>query len=434
MAGPIYADCVKDVSATPGTGTLTLAGTPPTGSQPFSIVGDGNTCYYRAATSDETQVEVGLGTYSSTGPTLARTTVEWSTNSNSHVNFTAPVTVELVASSAFFTASQANIGALPSSRTATTNTVIALSDVGNTIIVNASVGTSVEIPAQSSVTFPNNAYIDVLNIGTANTEIVSGAGIVKRYKAGTVLIPNSPASLFRVASDDWHICGELVGVSGLIWNNQNIDVTSAASTLTFSNVTVGSPQSNRKIIGVIAWSDPGGTAATLGSVTINGTSAALDANATTSFQSHGIAIFSAPDTGFGSLATVVANFNKPVVATFTSYTLYTNGTLQDTQSQASGIAQVTLSTTASTGDYVIGASWITNNTNVLTRLTMSQVASNVLDSSFTSAARVAGSTDPTFMCSRSINGATAGAVSVVSTSESLTVQIGCTALVRWNNA
>ena len=107
MAGPIYIDRVKDTSATTGTGTLTLAGSPPTGSQSFAAVGNGNTCYYMASTSNQAQVEVGLGTYSSTGPTLARNTVAYSTNSNAKVDFSAAITVELVAAAAFFTAAQA---------------------------------------------------------------------------------------------------------------------------------------------------------------------------------------------------------------------------------------------------------------------------------------------------------------------------------------
>lgn len=57
-----------------------------------------------AETADQSQVEVGLGTYSSTGPTLARNTVAYSTNGNAKVNFSAPLMVELVAAAAFFTA------------------------------------------------------------------------------------------------------------------------------------------------------------------------------------------------------------------------------------------------------------------------------------------------------------------------------------------
>lgn len=103
MAGPLYYDRVKDTTATTGTGTWTLANSPPTGSVAFSVVGNGNTCYYVAYSSDQSAWEVGLGTYSTTGPTLARTTILASSNAGSAVNFAAGPTIELVTPAAFFT-------------------------------------------------------------------------------------------------------------------------------------------------------------------------------------------------------------------------------------------------------------------------------------------------------------------------------------------
>jgi hypothetical protein len=69
----VLADRVQDTTTTTGTGTVTLSGTPPTGYQAFSIIGNGNTTYYTIAGGAEW--EVGIGTYSSTGPTLSRDTV-----------------------------------------------------------------------------------------------------------------------------------------------------------------------------------------------------------------------------------------------------------------------------------------------------------------------------------------------------------------------
>lgn len=82
----IWKDRVKETSTTTGTGTYTLAGAA-TGFQSFSAIGDGNTCYYCA--TDGTNWEVGLGTYTSAGTTLARTTVIASSNSGSAVNWAA---------------------------------------------------------------------------------------------------------------------------------------------------------------------------------------------------------------------------------------------------------------------------------------------------------------------------------------------------------
>ena len=69
----VLADRVRDTTTTAGTGTVTLSGTAPTGFQNFSVIGNGNTTYYTIAGGS--QWEVGIGTYSSTGPTLSRDTV-----------------------------------------------------------------------------------------------------------------------------------------------------------------------------------------------------------------------------------------------------------------------------------------------------------------------------------------------------------------------
>ena len=63
-----------------------------TGYQSLAGVGDTNTTYYGA--TDGTNWEVGIGTYSTTGPTLTRTTILSSSNSNAAVStFTSPLTV-----------------------------------------------------------------------------------------------------------------------------------------------------------------------------------------------------------------------------------------------------------------------------------------------------------------------------------------------------
>lgn len=71
MALALY-DRVQETTTTTGTGTITLAGAV-SGFQSFAVVGNGNTTYY-CITSNNAW-EVGLGTYTSAGTTLARTTV-----------------------------------------------------------------------------------------------------------------------------------------------------------------------------------------------------------------------------------------------------------------------------------------------------------------------------------------------------------------------
>jgi len=63
-----------------------------TGFQSFAVIGNGNTTYY-AATDATGNWEVGVGTYSTTGPILTRTTIIASSNSNTAVTFSGTVTV-----------------------------------------------------------------------------------------------------------------------------------------------------------------------------------------------------------------------------------------------------------------------------------------------------------------------------------------------------
>ena len=84
----VLADRVKETTTTTGTGTVTLLGAT-TGFQSFSVIGNTNTTYYTITAQTGTEWEVGIGTYSSSGTTLARTTVISSSNAGSLVNFSA---------------------------------------------------------------------------------------------------------------------------------------------------------------------------------------------------------------------------------------------------------------------------------------------------------------------------------------------------------
>ena len=82
----VVADRVKETTTTTGTGTYTLAGAA-TGFESFSAIGNGNTTYY--CCTDGTDFEVGIGTYTASGTTLARTTILQSSNSDAAVNWSA---------------------------------------------------------------------------------------------------------------------------------------------------------------------------------------------------------------------------------------------------------------------------------------------------------------------------------------------------------
>ena len=84
----VLADRVRDTTTTTGTGTVTLSGTAPTGYQTFATaIGNANTTYYTINAGF--QWEVGIGTYTTSGNTLTRTTVLSSSSAGSLVDFAA---------------------------------------------------------------------------------------------------------------------------------------------------------------------------------------------------------------------------------------------------------------------------------------------------------------------------------------------------------
>ena len=84
----IVNDRVRESTTVTGTGTATLLGAI-AGYQAFSVIGNGNTCYYTISDQLGANWEVGIGTYTLSGTTLARTTVLKSSNANALVSFTA---------------------------------------------------------------------------------------------------------------------------------------------------------------------------------------------------------------------------------------------------------------------------------------------------------------------------------------------------------
>ena len=105
----VVADRVQETTTTTGTGTYTLAGAKD-GFQSFAAVGNGNTTYY--ACTDGTDYEIGIGTYTASGTTLARTTIIESSNSDTAVNWGAGeknIFVTLPASKAIFEDASNNV-------------------------------------------------------------------------------------------------------------------------------------------------------------------------------------------------------------------------------------------------------------------------------------------------------------------------------------
>jgi hypothetical protein len=104
----VLADRVQQTGIANTTVSFTLSGSV-TGFQSFVVVGNTNTTYY-SATDPSGNWEVGLGTYSTTGPTLTRTTIISSSNSGSAVTFVGTVNVFVTYPSAQAVLSSNNAG------------------------------------------------------------------------------------------------------------------------------------------------------------------------------------------------------------------------------------------------------------------------------------------------------------------------------------
>jgi hypothetical protein len=87
----VLKDRVQETATANTTVSFTMLGAA-TGYQSFSSIGNTNTTFY-AATDVSGNWEAGIGTYSTSGPTLTRTTILSSSNAGSAVTFSGTVTV-----------------------------------------------------------------------------------------------------------------------------------------------------------------------------------------------------------------------------------------------------------------------------------------------------------------------------------------------------
>lgn len=83
-------DRIEDTTVSIGTGAFALANSAPVGRLPFGArYANGATLYYECEDATGANWEVGIGLYSTTGPSISRTTVLSSSNSDGLVNFPA---------------------------------------------------------------------------------------------------------------------------------------------------------------------------------------------------------------------------------------------------------------------------------------------------------------------------------------------------------
>ena len=152
----VVKDRIKDTSTTSGTGTITLANSPPNGFQAFSVLGNNSTTYYTIQDANNA-FEIGLGTYNAN--TLTRTTVLASSNSGNLVNLTSPSSlwVDYPASKAYLSEE-----GIDKSFTATASIT-----AGKPVILN-SAGTVTQVSGNL-----DNNYLGVASTSASANEIVN---------------------------------------------------------------------------------------------------------------------------------------------------------------------------------------------------------------------------------------------------------------------
>ena len=186
----VYKDRVKETTTTTGQGTVTLAGAV-TGFQAFSVVGDGNICHYTLLDANGTGWEIGVGTYTAAGTTLARTTVL-----TSSAGGTTKITLSAGTHTVFLTPDATAIGFTDIANTFTAQQTVP------SAIVNGTAGAGfITFPHQSSPpttpgagkallhAFTNNGFtrLEVDNEATTNIIVGRDSVIICKNVTGSTM-------------------------------------------------------------------------------------------------------------------------------------------------------------------------------------------------------------------------------------------------------
>jgi len=185
----VLANRVQETTTTTGTGTITLAGAV-SGFQSFAAIGNTNTTYYTITSG--VNWEVGVGTYTLSGTTLARTTVLSSSaggttkitlagTSNVFATYPAEKSVNLDASG------NATALGVPASGTVTNLTGTASININGTVgATTAAAGLFTTLGASAAVTLsPANANVVLSPTGTGVVTISPAtAGTINRMSIG----------------------------------------------------------------------------------------------------------------------------------------------------------------------------------------------------------------------------------------------------------
>lgn len=134
-----------------------------------------------------------------------------SVDNTSDVN--KPVSTAQAAAINAAVATKASLGKLEGLVTdATTARTLALADLGKGVEMTSASANTLTVPPNSSVAFPLNTVIPVIQMGAGQTTIAAGAGVTIRSNGNKLKMSGqyAQASLFKRGTDEWVLAGNLV--------------------------------------------------------------------------------------------------------------------------------------------------------------------------------------------------------------------------------
>ncbi len=217
----VLANRVQESATANTTVSFTLTGAV-AGFQSFAVIGDTNTTYY-SATDTTGNWEVGLGTYSTTGPTLTRTTIYASSNGGTAETFVDPVSV-------FVTYPSGKSVNLDDS-----GNVSALGTVASGTWQGSTIGVAYGGTGVTASTGPNSVVLRDANQNIVANSITQSISIVTSAGGTTVLTAASPhfQILIGTSTQTFQLPDSTTLPTGSSWvfdndSTQNLTVTDGA--------------------------------------------------------------------------------------------------------------------------------------------------------------------------------------------------------------
>lgn len=100
--------------------------------------------------------------------------------------------------------------AVENAQTGTSYTLV-IGDAGKMITMSNASANTLTIPPNSSVAFPTNSRIDIIQYGAGQTSIAAGAGVTIRSSGSKLKLTGqySGASLWKKGTDEWVLVGDI---------------------------------------------------------------------------------------------------------------------------------------------------------------------------------------------------------------------------------